>query len=121
MTVLVSTAYMDEAEQCSRVAFINRGKICAVDTPAGLRRSFTHPLLEIRVLTRNPHLFRDLPQLLDVSFYGYKYQVAVADQAEAETIITQYLKDRNVELLSMRPVAPSMEEVFVLLAEKAVS
>lgn len=121
MTVLVSTAYMDEAEQCSRVAFINQGKICAVDTPAGLRQSFTHPLLEIRARTRNPHLFRDLPQLLDVSFYGYKYQVAVPDQAEAETIITQYLKDRNVELLSIRPVAPSMEEVFVLLAEKAVS
>jgi len=120
MTVLVSTAYMDEAEQCSRVAFINRGKICAVDTPAGLRQSFTLPLLEIRARTRNPHLFRDLPQLLDVSFYGYKYQVAVQDQAEAETTITQYLKDRGIELLSMRPVAPSMEEVFVLLAEKAV-
>jgi len=120
MTVLVSTAYMDEAEQCSRVAFINQGKICAVDTPAGLRQSFTHPLLEIRARTRNPHLFRDLPQLLDVSFYGYKYQVVVPDQAEAEKNILQYLKDRNIELLSIRPVAPSMEDVFVLLAEKAV-
>lgn len=121
MTVLVSTAYMDEAEQCSRVAFINRGKICAVDTPAGLRQSFPHPLLEIRARTRDPHLFRDLHYLLDVSFYGYKYQVAVPDQAEAEIMIAQYLSDRDVELLSIRPVAPSMEEVFVLLAEKAVS
>jgi len=120
MTVLVSTAYMDEAEQCSRVAFINQGRICAVDTPAGLRQSFTHPLLEIRALTRNPNLFRDIPQLLDVSFYGYKYQVVVPDQAEAEKIIIQYLKDLNIELLSIRLVPPSMEEVFVLLAEKAV-
>lgn len=120
MTVLVSTAYMDEAEQCNRVAFINQGRICALDTPAGLRQSFTHPLLEIRAATRDPHLFKDLPELLDVSFYGYKYQVVARDLAEAERSILKYLQDHNIELISLSIVPPSMEEVFVLLAEKAV-
>lgn len=118
MTVLVSTAYMDEAEQCHRVAFINQGRIKAANTPSGLRQSFGHPILQVRVTSRDPDLFKDLPEVLDVSFYGYKYQLVVDDLPRAEQAVTTFLQTRNLALLSMEEVPPSMEDVFIMLAEK---
>ncbi|MCX5780710.1 MAG: ABC transporter ATP-binding protein [Firmicutes bacterium] len=120
MTVLVSTAYMDEAEQCNRVAFINQGRIKATDTPAGLRKAFGHPILEVRATTRDPETLKDLPEALDVSFYGYKYHVVVEDIPSAQTAIAAYLQAKNIPLLSIREVPPSMEDVFIMLAEKEV-
>ncbi|MEQ8200249.1 MAG: ABC transporter ATP-binding protein [Syntrophomonadaceae bacterium] len=118
MTVMVSTAYMDEAELCTRVAFINQGRVKIVDSPDGLRSSFAHHLLEVRANSRDPHLFTQVAGLLDVSFYGYKYQVMVDDVALATANIKARLQDKGLALLSLREVSPSMEEVFVLLAEK---
>jgi len=118
MTVLISTAYMDEAELCNQVAFINHGKIKASDSPAGLRKSFGHPILEVRAESRDPNLLHDLPNLLDVSFYGYKYQVVVDDITSAKEAVENYLREKNIPLISLKEVPPSMEDVFVLLAEK---
>jgi len=50
MTSLVTTHYLDEAEQlCERVAIINRGRIIALDTPAGLLAGLGRQLVELRV------------------------------------------------------------------------
>ena len=37
MTAIVSTAYLDEAERCDRVALLNKGRLAALDTPAALQ------------------------------------------------------------------------------------
>jgi ABC-2 type transport system ATP-binding protein len=40
ITISLTTHYMDEAEQlCDRIAIVDRGKIIALDTPAGLKRT----------------------------------------------------------------------------------
>ncbi len=118
MTVLVSTAYMDEAELCNKVAFINQGKIKAADSPAGLRKSFAHRILEVRAESRDPNILNALPPAFDVSFYGYKYQLVVDDIAEARAAVEDRLRQQNISLISITEVLPSMEDVFVLLAEK---
>jgi len=120
MTVLVSTAYMDEAELCTRVAFINDGIIKAINTPAGFRSSFSSHILEIRTTSRDPYLFNQLPGFLDVSFYGYKYQVITDNVAETSTSIEKHLTQLGLPLLALKEVSLSMEDVFVLLAEKEV-
>lgn len=120
MTVLVSTAYMDEAELCGRVAFINQGRIKAADSPAGLRNSLKLNILEVRAESRNPDILKDMPGVLEVSFYGYKYHVVVEDKALGKTQIENYLHQHNILLHSISEIPPSMEDVFVFLAEKEV-
>jgi len=120
MTVLVSTAYMDEAELCNQVAFINQGQIKATDSPAALRKNFGHSVLEVRAEVRDPDILIQIPLVLDVSFFGYKYQVVVDDVEGASVSIENYLREKNIPLLSIHEVPPSMEDVFVLLAEKEV-
>ena len=105
MTVLVSTSYMDEAELCNQVAFINEGRIKANDSPAGLRKSFGHSILEVRAVVRDPDMFNHLHQVLDVSFFGYKYQVVVDNVLVATEAITKHLREKNISLISINAVS----------------
>jgi ABC-2 type transport system ATP-binding protein len=50
MTVLLTTHYLDEAEQlCDRVAVVHQGRIVALDTPAALLAGLGRELLEVRL------------------------------------------------------------------------
>lgn len=117
LTILVSTPYMDEAELCNKVAFINAGKIKAVDSPSGLRQAFSRQILELATDSRDPSLFKGVEGMLDVSFYGYKYRIVVENELEARETIGRHLDRLGLSLLNIKPAAPSMEDVFVALAE----
>lgn len=117
LTILVSTPYMDEAELCNQVAFINAGKIKAINSPRGLRQAFGHQILELHIDSRDPMLLNDVPGLLDVSFYGYKYRVVVENEEQARAAISRQLSRQNLDLISIANVPPTMEDVFVALAE----
>jgi ABC-2 type transport system ATP-binding protein len=116
-TILVSTPYMDEAELCSVVAFINEGRIVRTGSPLQLKQEFAHQLLEARVDSRDPDLFRGLDPVLDSSFYGDKYHLVVADAAAAREAIAGHLARLGVAVHSLRQIAPSMEDIFISLAE----
>jgi ABC-2 type transport system ATP-binding protein len=45
-TILVTTHYMDEAEQCHRLAFLSRGHLIALGTPAEITQHFGLPSVE---------------------------------------------------------------------------
>ncbi|GAB6181173.1 ABC transporter ATP-binding protein [Desulfotomaculum defluvii] len=120
MTILVSTPYMDEAELCQRVGFMNNGQLAIVDAPAKLKGNFPYKVLEIKAATREPELFNQVRYVLDANFYGYKYHVVVEDVAGAIREIRSLLAERNIPLESIGQVAPTMENVFVTLAEGVV-
>src|SRR5699024_7500418 len=48
ITIVVSTPYMDEAEQCDRIALMDSGKLLNIDTPEQVARNFNQPLLAIK-------------------------------------------------------------------------
>ncbi|NLU49214.1 MAG: ABC transporter ATP-binding protein [Syntrophomonadaceae bacterium] len=120
ITVLVSTPYMDEAELCNTVAFMSNGRVVVVDSPAGLKRRFQHRLLEVRAV-KDPGIFASVPGVLDVSLYGDKYHVVVEDVTAAQQAIQDRLSAESNRIATIREVPPSMEDVFVWLAEKEVN
>jgi len=117
MTVLVSTPYMDEAELCHEVALINEGRLVALDSPAGLKARLGHRLLEARVALKDPHFFAGLPGVLESSFFGDRYHLLVERMDASRPVIEAHLRDRGVTAQSIREIEPSMEDVFVFLAE----
>lgn len=121
LTILVSTPYMDEAELCNQVAFINAGSIKAMDSPTGLRQAFGHKVLELRIDSRDPAILNEVAGLLDISFYGYKYKVVVDDETQARINIARHLDQQEINMLSIIEVSPSMEDVFIALAEDEVA
>ncbi|TYO93315.1 ABC transporter ATP-binding protein [Desulfallas thermosapovorans] len=143
MTIIVSTPYMDEAELCTRVAFMNKGRVVAVDSPSRLKSNFPYQVLEVRVETRragpvgdvppqsrggddfpyNRHigLFSDLPGVVYVSLYGDKYRVVVEDGEAARRAMENRLAEKGINAgLYCTEINPTMEDVFIALAEKGV-
>ncbi len=119
-TILVSTPYMDEADLCSVVAFMNQGRVAVVDSPLALKRSFPYHILEVSVESKGLGLFDSLPGVLEASLYGEKYHLMVSDAEAARQAIEQRLAGRGIAVRSIREVPPSMEDVFVSLAERRV-
>ena len=120
-TVLVSTHYMEEAEHCHRLALMNRGRLIALDTPAGVRARLPHPILEVRAADAPAALaaLSGETEVLAAGLFGRALHVAVADRASGEAAVRARLAERGVAVESLRPVPPTLEDVFVALVGSA--
>lgn len=117
MTILVSTPYMDEAELCHQVFFINKGKITVAGSPLELRQQFGHKVLKIEAASHDPYLFNGVEGVLDMSFYGSYYRLVTDDTQKVNLTVTERCLTRGINDISITPVPPTMEDVFVFLAE----
>lgn len=115
-TVFVSTPYMDEAELCTRVAFMHNGRIVACDSPPGLRQAYPHKVLELATAAKNVKKLLADSSVLDVNPFGDRYHLVAADAAAATAEVTAILSGAGVAFESLTEVAPTLEDVFVALA-----
>lgn len=120
-TVFVTTHYMEEADYCHRLALMNRGRLIALDTPDGLRRAMTLPLLEVKVddsLTAIETL-KALPEVTEVTLFGRTLHVTATDAAAGRTAIASALSARGRVVEDIREIVPSLEDVFIGLVQAA--
>jgi len=116
MTILMSTPYMDEAELCHQVALLSQGEMVAYDRPAALKERLGGRLLEIRLDSKDPALFKPLPAVQDSTFLGDHYRLLVENLATGQAAIEAFLSEHKLAA-EIKPAAPSMEDVFIFLAE----
>ena len=120
-TVFVSTHYMEEAEYCNRLALMNRGRIIALDRPAGLRAAMPAPLLEIET-PDGPGAVEALakaPGVIDAGLHGRLVHVLVQDAEAARAALPKALAARGITVGSVHAVEPSLEDVFVALVRSS--
>lgn len=119
-TILVSTHYMEEAEYCNRLVLMNRGRVIALETPAGLRAQMDEPLLSLK--TSDPpgtvEALKESPRVLEAAMFGREVHVVVEDEGEGRREIQSLLEDRGIPLLGLERVMPSLEDVFVALIRR---
>ncbi|OPZ75610.1 MAG: putative ABC transporter ATP-binding protein YbhF [Firmicutes bacterium ADurb.Bin456] len=120
VTILVSTPYMDEAELCKVVAFMDGGKIVATDTPAGLKKGFPFKILEIKADTRALDFPGDLEDVKDVYFYGDRFHAVVDNIDRAREAILRTSAKKGINIIELQEIPPSIEDIFVSLAGKEV-
>jgi ABC-2 type transport system ATP-binding protein len=116
VTVFVSTHYMDEAEHCDALALIDQGKIVASGSPRELRTQYFHASL-LEVDCESMFLWLDdlaqQPGIEEVAMYGNKLHVTVADPTAASAQIRELGERKNLRVLSIREIQPSLEDIFV--------
>jgi ABC-2 type transport system ATP-binding protein len=117
-TVLLTTHYMEEAERlCDRVAIVDRGKVIALDTPAGLiARLGAEHVLEIETVTP-----ADLPRLAaldgvrDVRADAGIVSLTVQEVHRAVPALLSELTAQSVELTRLTTHHATLEDVFVAM------
>jgi ABC-2 type transport system ATP-binding protein len=118
-TIFVTTHYMDEAERCTEVGFIDNGRLLAKASPRALKASFRAHLLEIDVEPLMPALvrLRDMPELLGVSLRSGSLRLYAP---EAEQLIARWRENwpfPDIRFLGERWVQPDMEDVFTAYSQ----
>jgi ABC-2 type transport system ATP-binding protein len=121
ITVFVTTHYMDEAEHCHRLAFIQRGKIIAYGSPAEIKAEMMRgQVLEIapsdavgavKVL-RAAQESGALP-IEEVELYGSLVHVVAPDMKKHQRAIKRELRQANIRVEDTDIIEPSLEDVFI--------
>ena len=115
VAILTSTAYLDEAERCHRVALLHQGKLLFCDTPANLKAGMKKGVLS--VTSMDPRSLRSCLQHADgissLVMTGDGLHVVVDDAARRIPQFEALLKAAQVPCDPIQQVAPTIEDLFV--------
>jgi drug efflux transport system ATP-binding protein len=121
MAILVTTHYLEEAEQCNRLGLLVAGELVAQGTPSELKAGQTGHLLEL--ITDKPQLANNLlKEQMDrwrVSLFGDRLHVIVDEPAQKGiTNITDRLAAAHINVEGAREEPFSLEDVFIAVVER---
>ena len=115
VTIFVSTAYLDEAERCNRLALLHEGRLLGLGTPDEVKAMMPGALFEVRTPAprRTALLLREQLTDASVGLFGDRVHVAARDPEAATARIRQLVTSAGFEPLTIRVIEPSLEDVFV--------
>jgi len=124
ITFFVTTHYMDEAERCSHVAYIYYSKLIADGTPEALKAlPDVNPPGTRRVeitapeVTRALRMVREMDYIRSATIFGQSIHALVDDRFDVDDLKAQ-LAQSGIIVSEIRPLQPSLEDVFVALTYK---
>jgi len=119
MTIFISTSYMDEAERCQRVAFLDGGRLIAYEPPLQLKQKMKGTLFELVTdKSREARSFLEKDEeVMNVSLFGEKVHFTLKDEKILEDIKIR-LRNTGIEVSSLKKIEPSLEDVFIALKQE---
>ncbi len=119
--ILVTTHYLEEAEQCNRLGLMVAGELVAEGTPTAIKALQSGHLLELHV--SQPQVAADrLKDVLErwrVSLFGNRLHVIVDDYAEGLRAVEAALHAAGITIRRAREARFSLEDVFIRIVEQA--
>ena len=122
VAVLVTTHYLDEAEHCQRIAIIQAGRLAAHGTVDELKGLFkSRPILEVRAADAVAAMraLEAMPEVEKTSIFGTAVHAVLRTEAAPLSSITSRLENESIHVLSCGIVPPSLEDVFLDVAERS--
>jgi ABC-2 type transport system ATP-binding protein len=120
--ILVTTHYLEEAEQCNRLGMMVAGELVAEGTPSGIKSQQSGHVLEFIVdqPQRAADLLKSKTENWRVSLFGERlHMITDEDPAAAIKETTKRLEENGVHVTSGREIPLSLEDVFISIVEKA--
>jgi ABC-2 type transport system ATP-binding protein len=120
VTVFLTTHNIEEANiLCDRVAIVNHGRIAAIDAPERLKKTIqSSQSIEVAFDRILPNTFDDLkslPPVNSVRKEGDKFRLYTDDPSLTLPAVIEYAQARELRLLSLVTLGPSLEDVFIRL------
>lgn len=119
VTIFVSTAYLDEAERCTRIGLIHKGRILIEGEPARVKNSLRFPMIELWLddARRSMEIVKGMDGVKSVSIYGDRLHVAV-DRKESMEDVSKGLSNNKIGIKGSREIVPSLEDVFISMVKE---
>jgi ABC-2 type transport system ATP-binding protein len=115
VAILTSTAYLDEAERCHRVALMHQGRLLFCDTPKNLKQQLRGSTLSITAA--EPRRLREALEkeegIFSLVLTGDGIHAVVDDAARRIPEFERKLKQQGVQYEAIRQVTPTIEDLFV--------
>jgi ABC-2 type transport system ATP-binding protein len=123
VAILVSTAYLDEAERCSRVGLLNQGRLLAVGTPAEVKKLMKGSILGIRSsqARKIKTLCSNKLDCEDVNIFGDTVHIVTNNIETSKEQVHMILSAQNIAYEEIRTLDPSLEDVFVSVLKEHAS
>jgi len=114
LTILVSTPYMDEAQKCSRLAMIQKGRLLDIGKPEEIRSRFNGTLFQLTCSDRYQALLvcRNIEQISSVHSFGQALHLTLADGVQTE-FIRSLLTDQGIAEVLINEISPTIEDCFM--------
>jgi len=115
VAILTSTAYLDEAERCHRVALLHSGKLLFCDTPDNLKSRLGKDVLTI--VSPDPRSVRSILQdhagVSSLVLHGDGLRLVVDNASQRIPELESSLRAQNIPFDSIQQVKPTIEDLFV--------
>jgi ABC-2 type transport system ATP-binding protein len=128
-TIFLTTPYLDEAERCTHVALIDKGRVLARDTPDAIHTMLGQHVVEavcspVRTaldLAQSDPVMRE--RFDDIQMFGERLDFVFTRGSDEEAIdlITRKFAEHGITLVDIRTTSPSLENVFISLMQRAGS
>jgi ABC-2 type transport system ATP-binding protein len=120
VTMLVSTAYLDEAERCHRVGLLHRGRLLEEGPPERILSRVPGRIFEIEVEEARSArcLVEGLAGVLQIGVFGQRLHVALEGE-DALSRVLAALAAAGLDVASSREIAPTLEDAFIALIGEA--
>jgi ABC-2 type transport system ATP-binding protein len=119
ITILTTTAYLEEAERCRKVGMLYAGRLLVYGTPSQIHREADLAMLEVRChpLQEARTAARDASGVRWVEIFGDRLHAAV-ERDDVADALRGALAEAGVRVQSIRPIAPGLEDAFFELVRR---
>jgi ABC-2 type transport system ATP-binding protein len=116
-TIIVSTPYMDEADRCTRVGLIYRGRLAVCEAPRRIRERLEGEIIHLRTSDwRTAHaLLESSPGVREIQTYGEALHLVVDSASQRMPEIREALESQGLQIAELRTSPARMEEAFISL------
>jgi len=120
VSVIVTTPYMDEAERCNRVGFLMGGRLLVSGAPAELEKLPQRAVIELKARPRKvmQRVARQTAGVESMQIFGDRLHLLTSDPVAVTARLEERLKAEGAEIVTLQTRHPSMEDVFMHLAQR---
>jgi ABC-2 type transport system ATP-binding protein len=118
LTIFLTTHYMDEAENCDRIAIIDGGEIIALDTPENLKKMVGENIITLRT-DNNEEAVRQISEIFSIKPNVIKDEIRL-EVKEGEKFVPSLIKKTSVTINYISLWKPTLDDVFLKLTGRAI-
>jgi len=119
--ILVTTHYLEEAEQCNRMSFMVAGETVTEGSPSSVKASQPGQLIEI-IVNQNQAASKILKQHFEswrVSIFADSLHIVLDHPEQEVNELTQLLEANQITINSLRPIPFSLEDAFIGIVQRS--